>query len=312
MARDRHAGFLGRLRVARLLAHALEVTAYTNCNDRFRKAIRTTVVMTRTNEEKEVTRRHALGILASVSAALALGCSGTTEASESSSGDAGAGTDGAAGSDASTGTDGGECAVTPEGEIGPYFSDDSDSRFNRTNITANLDGSNIQEGIPFTLTITVIDVDAGCVPYANAQVDIWHCNTAGIYSDQAAESTTTEQWLRGYQMTDAKGQVTFNTVIPGWYQGRATHIHLRVRSTYSTASSTSDGTNTTQLFFDQTFIDTLDTTVTPYSAEGKNNTTNAGDHVFSGETKGANLLSLVGNDTSGYVASVTIGIPIAS
>jgi protocatechuate 3,4-dioxygenase beta subunit len=277
--------------------------------------------MKTTGEDKEVTRRNALGILASVSAAFALGCSGT-ETSESSAGDGGvAGSDSGSASDASasgdgatsgTGADGGECAVTPEGEIGPYFSDDSDARFNRTNITANLDGTNVQDGIPLTLTITVIDVDAGCVPYANAQVDIWHCNSAGIYSDQAAESTTTEQWLRGYQLTDAKGQVTFNTVIPGWYQGRTTHIHLRVRSSYSNASSTSDGSNTTQLFFDQSFIDTLDTTVTPYSGEGKNTTTNASDHVFTGETKGANLLSLVGNDTSGYVASVTIGIPIAS
>jgi protocatechuate 3,4-dioxygenase beta subunit len=270
--------------------------------------------MTRAIEVKEVTRRGVLGMLASLGT-VALGCSGAIETEAAgSSGDGGtSGSDGAtSGADGSTSTDGNACAVSPEGEIGPYFSDDSDSRFNRSNITANLDGSNVQVGIPFTLTITVIDVDAGCVPYANAQVDIWHCNSAGIYSDQAAESTTTEQWLRGYQLTDAKGQVTFNTVIPGWYQGRTTHIHLRVRSTYNSASSTSDGSNTTQLFFDQTFVDTLDTTVAPYNAEGKNNTTNAIDHVFTGETKGANLLSLVGNDTSGYVASVTIGIPIAS
>jgi protocatechuate 3,4-dioxygenase beta subunit len=275
--------------------------------------------MTLKGEEKEVTRRNALGIFASVGAAFALGCSGA-ETSESSGGDGGVSESGstsdasASGDGATTGTsaDGGECAVTPEGEIGPYFADDSDSRFNRANITANLDGTNVQVGIPLTLTITIIDVDGGCVPYVNAQVDIWHCNSSGVYSDQASESTTSEQWLRGYQLTDAKGQVTFNTVIPGWYQGRTTHIHLRVRSTYSDASSTSDGTNTTQLFFDQSFVDTLDTTVTPYSAEGKNTTTNASDRVYAQQEKGANLLSLVGNDTSGYVASVTIGLPITS
>lgn len=275
--------------------------------------------MTLKGEEKEVTRRNALGIFASVGAAIALGCSGATEANESSGDDDG-GASGSA-SDASTSgdgattgtsTDGGECAVSPEGEIGPYFADDSDSRFNRTNITSNLDGTSVQDGIPLTLTITVIDVDKGCVPYENAQIDIWHCNPEGVYSDIAAESTTGEQWLRGYQLTDAKGQVTFNTVIPGWYQGRTTHIHLRVRSTYSDASSTSDGTNTTQLFFDQTFVDTLDTTVTPYATEGKNTTTNASDRVYSQQEKGANLLSLVGNDTSGYVASVVIGLPITS
>ena len=113
-------------------------------------------------------------------------------------------------------------------------------------------------------------------------------------------------------MTDADGQVTFTTVIPGWYAGRTTHIHLRVRSSYSNVSSTNDGTNTTQLFFDQTLIDSLATGVSPYSTEGKNPTTNASDHVYTPETKGETLMTLSGDDTTGYVASVTIGLPITS
>ena len=111
-------------------------------------------------------------------------------------------------------------------------------------------GTSAQTGVGLTLTVTVLDSGTGCAPYQNAQVDIWHCNAAGIYSDQASENTSTESWLRGYQMTGANGKVTFVTIIiPGWYSGRTTHIHLRLRSKYSTASSTSDGTNTTQLFF---------------------------------------------------------------
>jgi hypothetical protein len=101
-------------------------------------------------------------------------------------------------------------------------------------------------------------------------------------------------------------------VIPGWYPGRTTHIHVRVRSSYSEASSTSDGTNTTQIFFEQSFIDTIATSVAPYSAQGKNPTTNASDHVYSAETDGANLLTLSGDDASGYTASVTIHLPITS
>jgi protocatechuate 3,4-dioxygenase beta subunit len=121
-----------------------------------------------------------------------------------------------------------------------------------------------------------------------------------------------EQWLRGYQITDAAGRVTFQTIIPGWYSGRTTHIHLRIRSSYSDASSTTDGTNTTQCFFDQTFIDTLYTTVAPYSAEGKNPTTNASDRVYSQQESGDNQLALTGDDTSGYTASVTIFLPITA
>jgi protocatechuate 3,4-dioxygenase beta subunit len=158
----------------------------------------------------------------------------------------------------------------------------------------------------------VVDTDKGCAPYANAQVDIWHCNAAGVYSDISAEDTSSESWLRGYQLTDASGQVTFTTIIPGWYSGRTTHIHLRVRSSYSEASSTTDGTNTTQLFFSQTLIDTLATSVAAYSGEGTNPTTNAADRVYSEEVDGATLLVLTGDGTGGYTASVTIGLPITS
>jgi protocatechuate 3,4-dioxygenase beta subunit len=276
---------------------------------------------------QELTRRGAMSLFAG--AVLVLGCgNGTSESggSGANADDAGGatGTD-AAGSGPGTGTDSatsadggsaaadaGTCEATPEGEIGPYFADDSDARFNRSNILSNLDGTSTQTGVPLTLTVTVVDTEKGCAPYVGAQVDIWHCNSSGIYSDQAVENTTTETWLRGYQLTDADGKVTFVTIVPGWYAGRTTHIHLRIRSTYSAASSTSDGTNTTQLFFPQTLDDTLATSVTPYSAEGKNPTTNAGDHVYSGETDGANLLSLTGDSTSGYAAAVTIGLPIAS
>ena len=139
-----------------------------------------------------------------------------------------------------------------------------------------------------------------------------HCNASGIYSDIAAESTSSDQWLRGYQLTDGSGQVTFKTVIPGWYSGRTTHIHLRVRSSYSEASSTIDETNTTQCFFDRTFIDTLYTTVAPYRARGKNTTTNASDRVYSQQEDGANLLVLHGDDTNGFTASVTVFLPITA
>jgi protocatechuate 3,4-dioxygenase beta subunit len=201
---------------------------------------------------------------------------------------------------------------TPEGEIGPYFADDSATGFNRSDVRANLDGSEQQPGIPLALTIYVYDQEHGCAPISGVQIDIWHCNAAGVYSDIAAESTSTKQWLRGYQLTDATGKVQFTTIFPGWYQGRTTHIHARLRSSYSEASSTSDGTNTTQMFFAQTLIDMIATSVTPYNTEGTNSTTNASDHVYSGETDGANLLTLTGDTTNGYAAVLAIYLPIAA
>jgi protocatechuate 3,4-dioxygenase beta subunit len=258
--------------------------------------------------DDQMTRRGALTAL--IGAGLALGCGGSSKASQSASD---GGLDGGPdGTSTGTATDAASCQVSPEGEIGPYFADDSAAGFNRSNILSNLDGSSTQTGVPFTLTVTVVDAHKDCTPYVGAQIDIWHCNASGVYSDIAGENTSSEQWLRGYQITDGSGQVTFRTIIPGWYSGRTTHIHLRVRSSYSDASSTSDGTNTTQCFFDQTFVDTLYTTVAPYSAEGKNPTTNAGDRVYSQQEDGANLLKLAGDDTHGYTASVTIYLPITT
>lgn len=202
-------------------------------------------------DSDNLTRRSALTAL--IGAGLAIGCGGADGTSASSSDGGPDGTTaleaGTASGETGTG-DAAACEVTPEGEIGPYFADDSAAGYSRSNILSNLDGSGTQPGIPLTLTVTVVDAKNGCMPYAGAQVDIWHCNASGVYSDIASENTASEQWLRGYQITDATGQVTFQTIVPGWYSGRTTHIHLRIRSSYSEASSTTDETNTTQCFFD--------------------------------------------------------------
>ncbi len=257
-----------------------------------------------------LTRRGALGFLTGAGSWLAFGC-GDSSSKRTAGADASTADASRADGTPEAGADGAACAVTPESEIGPYFADDSDPRFSRSNILPNIDGTSPQLGIPLSLSVIVLDSEQGCAPYAGAQVDVWHCNAAGVYSDQAVEGTTTETWLRGYQLTDANGKVTFATIVPGWYAGRTTHIHVRVRSSYSDASSTSDGTNTTQLFFDQTLIDRLATSVAAYDGEGQNPTTNAGDHVYAGETNGANLLSLSGTDSGGYTGTIAIVLPIA-
>jgi protocatechuate 3,4-dioxygenase beta subunit len=277
----------------------------------------TTMTELDAKEEAALTRRRAMTILAGAGAALAFGCGSTarTEAEDDAGRDGGpdrAAGDAGKSSDGGEGADTGTCEATPEGEIGPYFADDSASGFERSDVTANIDGTGVQEGVPLTLTITVLDTKKGCAPYVGAQIDMWQCNASGVYSDISSEGTSTESYLRGYQLTNAKGVVVFKTIIPGWYSGRTTHIHLRLRSTYSEASSTSDGANTTQLFFDQTLIDTLASSVSPYKAEGQNPTTNATDRVYSQQVKGATLLKLVGNSTSGYTAAITITLPITA
>jgi protocatechuate 3,4-dioxygenase beta subunit len=210
----------------------------------------------------------------------------------------------------STTTTNSACTVSPEGEEGPYFVDDSAKGFARSYIRSNLDGSNTQNGIPLKLSISVFDSKNSCAAMANVQVDIWHCNASGVYSAEEVESSSGETWLRGYQLTDSNGLVTFVTIVPGWYAGRTTHIHLRLRSSYD--STTTAGTNTTQLFFSQDVITTISTTISPYSAEGTNPTTNATDHVYAGEVSGETLLTLSGGTSSGYTAAFKVNLPITA
>jgi protocatechuate 3,4-dioxygenase beta subunit len=204
----------------------------------------------RENKHKEISRRDVIGILAVAGAGAMLGCGGGTKTSTTTTTTATTAT-------GSTTT----CTVTPEGEEGPYFVDDSATGFNRSDIRSNLDGTSIQTGIPLTLSVYVFDNENSCAAMQNVQVDIWQCNASGIYSAEDVESTTGETWLRGYQLTDVNGLVKFVSIVPGWYQGRTTHIHLRLRSTYD--STTDGGTNTTQLFFPQDTIDTINTTIDP-------------------------------------------------
>jgi protocatechuate 3,4-dioxygenase beta subunit len=100
------------------------------------------------------------------------------------------------------------------------------------------------------LSLKIIGIDSAtgsCVPLTGAWVDIWHCNAVGIYSDESSYNpgggagvvtTTGQRFLRGYQITDANGEVKFTTICPGLYMGRTIHIHVRIR-TWSNSSDTS-------------------------------------------------------------------------
>jgi protocatechuate 3,4-dioxygenase beta subunit len=255
-----------------------------------------------------LSRRSALGVIGAVGLA---GCGGgSSDSSGSGSSSSSSSGGGSSSSSSSSGSSSASCTTTDEGEVGPYFADDSASGFDRSNIVSNIDGSDTQAGVALTLTVYVYDAENSCAAMEGVQVDIWHCNPYGIYSDISSEGTSADSYLRGYQLTDADGKVVFTTIIPGWYSGRTTHIHLRLRSSYDEASSTSDGSNTTQLFFPQTLIDTLATSVSPYDSEGSNPTTNATDRVYADQVFGTTLLSPSGSTADGYTASISLYLPI--
>src|SRR5262245_55547461 len=118
------------------------------------------------------------------------------------------------------------CVATPEQMEGPFF---TDARLNRSDIRSDPVDKSVRDGAPLALTLRVSAVSAaGCLPLAGAMVDVWHCDAAGAYSD-ADRATAGKRFLRGYQMTDGGGAARFTTIYPGWYPGRAVHIHFKVR-----------------------------------------------------------------------------------
>jgi protocatechuate 3,4-dioxygenase beta subunit len=123
------------------------------------------------------------------------------------------------------------CVVRPEQTEGPYFVDD---KLDRSDIRSDPTDGSMKEGIPLLLTFKVSQVsNSGCTPLGGATVDIWHCDALGVYSDVSDPgfNTVGQQWLRGYQTTEANGQANFTTIYPGWYQGRTVHIHFKIRTT---------------------------------------------------------------------------------
>ena len=197
------------------------------------------------------------------------------------------------------------CVVTPSETEGPYFVDE---RLNRSDITTDPSTESRRNGAPLNLTFQVSRVGTGgCSALSGAQVDVWHCDAAGVYSDVAAQSTVGHRFLRGYQMTDADGIATFTTIYPGWYTGRAVHIHFKVR-TFSGATKSYEFSS--QLFFDEAVTDAVYKTA-PYNSRPSRDTRNQTDMVYtSNGNSGATLLVTPTPSGSGYAAAFAIGLSL--
>ncbi|TLX89930.1 MAG: intradiol ring-cleavage dioxygenase [Thaumarchaeota archaeon] len=197
---------------------------------------------------------------------------------------------------------------TPQQIEGPYFVDDMP---NRSDIRSDTSDGSVQEGIPLRLIIHVYDVnDGSCVPLRGAKVDIWHTDSQGIYSGVKAMGTLKKNFLRGSQITDDKGAVEFSTIYPGWYEGRAIHIHDKVRTFNGTETALEW---TSQLYFNNSMNQQVHKQA-PYSNHGPPQTTNEEDVVYSGASadgliqkdSGEKLIVNLTNNDSGYVGEFNI------
>jgi protocatechuate 3,4-dioxygenase beta subunit len=200
------------------------------------------------------------------------------------------------------GVQGPSCVVRPEQTEGPYFVDE---RLNRSDIRTDPIDGRVRPGTPLALTLLVSRLNAGdCQPLPGAQVDIWHCDAMGVYSDVQDPSFNTigRKFLRGYQVTDVRGEAQFVTVYPGWYPGRTIHIHFKIRTAPVGQRSFEF---TSQLYFDDGLTDRVHTDQ-PYASNGQRTARNQHDWIF---RRGGDRLMLAPTATAdGYAASFAIGL----
>ncbi len=200
------------------------------------------------------------------------------------------------------------CAVTPEETEGPfpYPGGEAINPLQRADVTGG------QTGVPLTLDFSVVDTNNNCAPVANSRIDIWHCNKDGYYSGYGNQSGgslgnqsyTGQTWLRGYQLTNSSGKATFNTVYPGWYMGRATHIHIEVFVNNVLKK-------TTQITFSETISDTVHVS-SLYGAHGVNPLRTTSDRILSNSATDLvnETVALTGSVKAGYSGSYTLGIAL--
>ena len=178
-------------------------------------------------DRRQLSRRAAFAVLGSAAAAVAAACgdSPTAPTDTSTSGTIPTSTNSS-------------CAVTPSETVGPY---PSRTDMFRSDVREN------RAGTILTLTLKVVNTNSACAAVSGADVEIWQCDAAGDYSQYGSQTAAT--FLRGIQTTNPAGEVTFTTIYPGWYQGRATHIHVEVtmsgRSVKATQIAFPDAINNT-------------------------------------------------------------------
>ncbi len=196
------------------------------------------------------------------------------------------------------------CVVRPALTEGPYFVDE---KLNRSDIRSDPSTNAVKPGVTLGLTFLISKVSGtSCAALASATVDVWHCDALGVYSDATDPtfgSTKGTKFLRGYQITDASGTAKFTTVWPGWYQGRAVHVHFKIRTT---AANGQVSDFTSQLFFDEAMNDQI-FTQSPYAQKGgAGRLRNEGDGIFQGS--GGKLTLAPTKTADGSAAPFDIGL----
>lgn len=205
----------------------------------------------------------------------------------------------------------------PEETNGPYPADGTqdlnileESGIERSDIRSSLDGGSTVEGVPLTFTFTITDLTKDSAPFAGAALYVWHCNAKGEYS-MYTQGVENETWLRGIQVADDKGQVTFETVVPGCYQGRWTHFHIEAYPDLASATNVSNAIATSQVSFPADMLGEV-YKESVYAGSTENlagvGSSPTDDMIFGDGDASLQLGTFTGDVKSGYTGSINVAI----
>ncbi len=296
--------------------HAAQTEAHDHAHDGGLQADLATLARHR------ATRRRWLGLLTAggVAPLALLACGG---------GGSDAGTTTTSGSTTTTGgtttggsTSSGTCSVIPEETAGPYPGDGSNSvngsvanalslsGIVRSDITSSIGGATgTATGVPLTITLTLVNTGNSCASLEGYAIYLWHCDRSGQYS-MYSSGITDQNYLRGVQATNASGQVTFTTIVPGCYDGRMPHMHFEVYPSLSTASIASNKIKTSQLTFPMDMLNTVYAQI-GYETSVSNlaRISYSTDNVFS-DGVSTQTTTVSGSVAAGYSATLQVGISV--
>lgn len=192
--------------------------------------------------------------------------------------------------DPEDGAESGACVLTESETDGP-FPTKNPAALVLEDITSD------RTGTALNIRITIQKKNDNCEPLANATVDIWHCDAGGNYSQYGNTGMqrtdyTKVSFLRGRQTTNSEGVTGFKSIYPGWYSGRAPHIHVHV---YDSAGKS---LLVTQIAFPEA-ISAVVYAQGVYASKGQPDTTIARDNVF-GDGVSTEMATVTGSVSKGY------------
>jgi len=261
---------------------------------------------------QDTRRRQLLRLLAAggVAPLAVLGCGGTDDTAATTS------------SAVTTGTNGGSCTVIADETAGPYPADGTNSNASgvvnalalsgivRSDIRTSVgSASGTAAGVPMTVTLKLVDTAASCTSLAGYAIYLWHCDRGGLYSLYSSGATD-QNYLRGVQVTDSDGEVSFTTIFPACYSGRWPHMHFEVYPSLAAATSGSNDVKTSQLALPAAACNQVYGVVSGYQASVANfaAVSLASDGVFGNDSAAYQIATVTGDPNSGFVASLQVGI----